>query len=151
MSVENGVLSRAWYLAGPMSGIPHENIPAFRRASENLRYMGYKIVSPVELDDTESTKKVLADPTGKLVVGDITGETWGDFLARDVKLIADSVGGLIFLPGWHKSRGARLEAFIGILCGHSFGQYWERDETDECGVKTLSSQQVLMEVYNATS
>ena len=42
---------------------------------------------------------------------------------RDVKLVADHVQGVVFLPGWHKSRGARLEAFVALLCGHAFAEY----------------------------
>ncbi len=150
MSVENGVLSHAWYLAGPMTGYEKFNFPLFYRAAKNLRYIGYNIISPAELDQ-ESTvaEKAMASESGDLTDAGIE-ETWGDLLSRDVKIIADKVGGIIFLPDWPKSRGARLEAFVGILCGHSFGQYWEKEETNECGIKTLPAQQVLMEIYNAT-
>lgn len=96
-----------WYLSGGMSGYPDNNFPVFREATNRLRSMGYSIVSPAELDEQES----------------IVGKTWGDFLARDVKIVADEVTGIVFLPGWEKSRGARLEAFVGVLCGHVFGAY----------------------------
>ena len=44
-----------------------------------------------------------------------------DFLwPATVKLIADQVQGIIFLPNWQKSRGARLEAFVGLLQGKDF-------------------------------
>ena len=90
----------------------------------------------------------MASPDGAMGSGSTVKKTWGDFLSRDVKLIADTVGGIIFLPNWEQSRGARLEAFVGILCRHLFAQYWE--DGDECGLKTLSSQQVLSEIYNAS-
>ena len=152
MSQENGVLAHAWYLAGPMTNIPQFNFPLFFRAAKKLRYIGYAIVSPAELDDEEDKGAAMASPDGAMGSG--TGQsstvkkTWGDFLSRDVKLIADSVGGIIFLPNWQQSRGARLEAFVGILCGHVFAAYWE--DGDECGLKMLRPQQVLMEIYNAT-
>jgi hypothetical protein len=52
-----------------------------------------------------------------------TTETWGDFLARDVKLIADELEGVILLPDWHKSRGARLETFVAIGCKYPVYTY----------------------------
>ncbi len=112
-----------YYLAGPMTGIPQFNFPAFMAATDQLRSDGYTIVSPAELDDDEDKGAALASTDGSMGSGTTTNKTWGDFLARDVKLIADECGGIIFLPGWHKSRGARLEAYVGLLCGVKFASY----------------------------
>lgn len=113
-----------YYLAGPMSGIPQFNFPAFDAAAADLRARGYTIVSPAELDDEETRVDALSSPDGKPTNRDkVNGHTWGDFLARDVKLIADQVQGIIFLPNWDKSRGARLEAFVGLLCSAKFALY----------------------------
>lgn len=117
-----------WYLAGPMSGIPQFNIPLFDKATAALRAGGLDVISPAELDNEETRAAALASPDGSPGSGTTNGETWGDFLARDVKLVADEVGGIIFLPGWHRSRGARLEAFVGLLCGHRFMQYMPNDD-----------------------
>ena len=109
-----------YYLAGPMSGIDKSNFPAFDAAATHLRSMGYEIVSPAELDDPDVRTQVLANlPTGK---------TWGDFLSRDVKVVADDCDGVIFLEGWHKSRGARLEAFVALLSGKKHFAYYSGDE-----------------------
>ena len=112
--------SAPYYLAGPMSGIPQFNFPLFYSAAATLRAAGYTIISPAELDDAEDKGAAMASPDGSMAT--IT-KTWGDFLARDVKIVADQVQGIIFLPGWSKSRGAKLEAFTGLLCGHTFGLY----------------------------
>ena len=64
MSQENGGHRPAWYLAGPMTGIPQFNFPLFFRATEKLRYIGYEIVSPAELD----AAKVYPALTGNLIV-----------------------------------------------------------------------------------
>lgn len=108
------------YLSGPMSNVAHFNIPAFDSAAAALRGMGYDIVSPAELDDPETRRKSLESPDG---APDKVGRTWGECLARDVKVVADEVQGVIFLPDWHTSRGARLEAFVALLCGHQFYAY----------------------------
>lgn len=111
-----------YYLAGPMSGLPQHNVPMFEWAAEYLRDKGYDIVSPAELDGSKFRDIVMQDETGEDTnVGagkTIEGNTWGDLLARDVKLIADECGGIILLPGWQKSKGARLEAFVALQCGH---------------------------------
>ena len=113
-----------WYIAGPMSGLPQFNIPMFDRVAAELREAGWMIVSPAELDSPLMRKLALASEDGDAaMMTEQAGETWGDVLARDVKVISDQVGGIILLPGWAGSRGARLEAFVGTLTGKAFLEY----------------------------
>jgi hypothetical protein len=107
------------YVAGPMTGIPQFNYPAFIKAAEYLRSLGLDVVSPAELDDPEDKAAALASSDGNMLqYSDGTGKTWGDFLARDVKLLADDgIEAVVVLPGWDRSRGARLETFVAALCG----------------------------------
>lgn len=101
------------YIAGPMSGLPQHNFPAFDAAAADLRSRGFEVISPAELDDPEDRVKALASPDGSLG-NDRFDKTWGDFLARDVKLLADdNIEAIFVLPGWMDSRGARLETFVG--------------------------------------
>jgi hypothetical protein len=119
-----------FYIAGPMTNIPQFNIPMFDRAAAKLRMMGYDIVSPAELDSPEMRAIALQSPDGKMGPHEkMAGETWADVLARDVKVITDQVdGGVIVLPGWYKSRGARLEVFVSLLNGkHKYGCYAEEN------------------------
>lgn len=97
-----------------MSGIPKFNIPAFDKAASKLRADGHIVFSPAELDDPETRAVALASPDGN---DHVNGQSWGDFLARDVKLIADTaVEAIVVLPGWVLSRGAKLEVWTGLLC-----------------------------------
>jgi hypothetical protein len=116
-------ISEKVYLAGPMTDIPQCNFPAFMAAAFKLRAAGIDVVSPAELDNENTKKAALSSVDGSMGSGSPNGETWGDFLARDVKLIADTVTGIAFLDGWQRSRGAKLEATVGLLCNHSFYQY----------------------------
>jgi hypothetical protein len=131
---------RPYYLAGPMSGYAQFNFPLFIEATAKLRAGGFKVVSPAELDAQHGMdKEAMASTDGD--ASKLT-QTWGDLLARDVKIVADTVQGIIFLPNWSKSRGARLEAFTGHLCGHKFGMYtgtnplvvWIKDEDVMAGI-----------------
>lgn len=106
-----------------MSGIPQFNYPAFHEAAKCLRAEGYEVISPAELDDDETVKQAMQSKTGKAGTGTVNGETWGDFLMRDVKIVADLADGVILLPNWETSRGARLEAFVAINCEKPLFEY----------------------------
>lgn len=112
-------LVKKLYTAGPMTGIPKFNFPAFLAAAEDLRKRGYEIISPAEMDLKDVGTSALASPDGKLTKDGKTtdGYTFGDFLARDVKIIADQVDGVVCLPGWDSSKGARLEVFVALISG----------------------------------
>lgn len=113
-----------YYLAGPMTGLPQSNFPMFDRVAAVLRYDGFTIVSPAELDDPEVRTAALANRPI------ITNHTWGDFLSRDVKVLADGgIGGIVFLPDWEKSNGAKLEATVGLLKRFVFRRWDEEMQT----------------------
>lgn len=113
-----------WYLAGPMTGIPQFNFPAFAEATATLRHQGFEILSPAEQDSPAVQAAALASPDGRLAHGEkIAGETWGDILSKDVKLVADKVIGLIYLPGWENSSGALLETTVAFLTKKAFRVY----------------------------
>jgi hypothetical protein len=111
------------YISGPMSGLPNFNIKAFDALAVRLRNLGHEVVSPAELDDPAFRSACMAtegriDELRALCErDDIEPATWGDLLARDVKLLADDgVRGIVVLDGWERSRGALLELFVGRLC-----------------------------------
>lgn len=102
------------YLAGPMSNLPAFNFPAFHAATADLRGKGWDVVSPAE-EDLKSSVGTIAESSAAGDPDELP-ETWGEILARDVKLIADGgIEAIVFLPNWNKSRGARLEATVGLL------------------------------------
>lgn len=93
------------YLSGPMSGIENFNFAAFASAAEYLRGKGYYVVSPAEADEED----------GGVVDGKAT-MSWGDYIRRDIQLLLD-VDGVVTLPGWRNSRGARLETYVARELG----------------------------------
>lgn len=114
------------YLAGPMSGLPQFNFPAFDAATKRLRELGWEIISPAEIDDEEDAGVARSSKDGD---PKSANRTWGSFLARDVRIIADEgVQAIVFLPGWTDSRGARLEATVGMLQKGFLFYNWQADE-----------------------
>lgn len=105
------------YLGGPMSGVPQFNLPAFDAAEADLLGRGLDVVPPADLHDPDVRPLALASPDGD--VSKLPKKmTWGAFLANDVRLIADGgIEAIVVLSGWTGSRGARLETFVGRLCG----------------------------------
>lgn len=99
-----------------MTNIPHFNFPEFDRVSAFLRKRGYTVVSPAELDSPEDRARAMASLDGNPIQYTY-GKTHADFLARDLKIIADQVDAIYVLPGWERSVGARVETFIGFCYG----------------------------------
>lgn len=125
-------MSKVLYVAGPMTGVPHFNFPLFDTVSASLRLDGFTIISPAETDHERTRAAAMESLTGSIAdLASVEGaESWGDCLARDVKMLADGaeqsdysllkIDGIAFLPNWEKSRGARLEAFVGLLTGKEY-------------------------------
>jgi len=112
------------YIAGPMTGIPAFNFPAFLAEAEAIRAIEtheeiglIEVVCPAELDNPEDRERAMASLDGGVIHYE-SGKTWGDFLARDIKLLTDGgFDAVVVLPNWHTSRGARLETFVAYLNG----------------------------------
>lgn len=101
------------YIAGPMRGYPELNFPAFRQATEALRKDGFEVVSPHEIDEAE----------GLVVEAGREDEILADFdleaaLRRDLQEVL-AADGIVLLPGWWASQGARLEACVALTSGRA--------------------------------
>lgn len=134
------------YLAGPMTGYPQFNFPLFDKATDHLRAAGFEVVSPAE----EDRKRGLEDEVTNSKDGDASklSKTWGEILAYDVQLIADTgIEGIVFLPGWEKSKGARLEAFVALQSAKIFS-FFAHDGRD--GLIQLHPMDVLAAVYRGS-
>lgn len=113
-----------WYTAGPMTGKPFFNYPAFREMAAALRKRGKTVISPVELDTPEIAAHAEVSPDGCLeALRKDTGETFGTILARDIILVADKVDAIAVMNGWRSSKGTKLELFVAYLCGKPVFRY----------------------------
>jgi hypothetical protein len=85
------------YVAGPMSGLPELNFPAFHAAAAKLRAQGFDVVNPAEIN---------SDPAAK----------WEDCMRADIRELV-TCDGIALLPGWGRSRGALLEHYLARRLG----------------------------------
>lgn len=100
------------YIGGPMTRIPQFNVPAFLNAQKHLISKGRDAVLPVDMDIPSERRKLLASPDG---LGPAP-RTWAQLLSEDLMLIGDTgVEGIVVLPGWQNSKGAKLETYFGRL------------------------------------
>lgn len=77
------------YVAGPMTGLPEYNFPAFHAKAAELRAKGWHVENPAE--NTEPPCK-----------------SWGGYMRNALRqmLTCDAI---YLLPGWSESRGASIE------------------------------------------
>jgi hypothetical protein len=87
-----------YYIAGPMTGIPKYNFPAFDAALEVLGNEGIKCVSPHTIDHGETDEN-----RGQL--------PYQVYLRAGFKLLLEC-DGIILLRGWMNSKGTRHELHI---------------------------------------
>ncbi|HIE6232341.1 TPA: DUF4406 domain-containing protein [Pseudomonas aeruginosa] len=85
------------YLAGPMTGLPEHNFPAFHAEAARLRSLGYQVENPAEH-------------------GEIPGFEWADYLRLDLQKLL-TCQAIALLPGWTTSRGALLERYVAFQLG----------------------------------
>lgn len=85
------------YLAGPMSGLPDLNFPAFHAEAARLRGLGHVVINPAEIN---------ADPSAE----------WAACMRADIAQLV-TCDGIALLEGWQRSRGATLEHHIASAIG----------------------------------
>ena len=78
------------YICGPITGLPGYNYPAFNSAAAELRALGWSVVNPAE------NEPPCPDPT------------WDDWMHISLQQVR-AASLLALLPGWERSKGARLE------------------------------------------
>lgn len=95
------------YCAGPMRGLPEYNYPAFRELKAQLIIMGHLPISPVDRDKE----------TGFNEHSDIPDQGFmRKALEWDLQQVCRA-DGVVVLPGWRKSKGARAEVATARAIG----------------------------------
>lgn len=77
------------YLAGPMTGYPEFNYPAFHAAATKLRELGHFVCNPAELNPSD--------------------RTYRQVLSNDLIWILSHAEAIVYLDGWEASKGCAVE------------------------------------------
>lgn len=93
------------YLAGPMSGLPELNFPAFHSAAAVLRGEGRTVFNPAELG--------------------LEADDYRKALTACLAWICAEAEAMAVLPGWENSRGARAEVATAKALGIKVFRYGE--------------------------
>lgn len=97
------------YISGPMTGLPAFNYPAFFMAADIVRARGYEPINPADCAPE--------------------GWTWEQYMRRALRMLADA-DAVWMLPGWQRSKGARLEFLVarelGLPISHISQEYLQK-------------------------
>lgn len=106
------------YLAGPMSGMPNFNAPAFAASAAKLRRWGHEVFSPAEHDQaTDGSDFHDKYPDGDTQRAVSNGFSLRGALKADLDWICDHAEAIYMMRGWENSKGARTEHALAVALG----------------------------------
>lgn len=114
------------YISGPITGIPSNNIHAFREAEEKIRSMGMNPIVPHDFFEGVDTQDFV----------------WEDYMKKCIKELMNC-DAVVTIEGWNDSRGAQIEVDLArklgfevlpLVCAHKLA-----DEMHRAAESTLIS------------
>lgn len=104
--------SKCVYVAGPMTGYPEHNRPAFAAETARLRALGHRVLSPAEKMGSADVEAAIARGAQHLGCDD-----YQRFMRDDLLWIVTECDAISLLPGWERSRGATVERAVAEVIG----------------------------------
>jgi len=108
------------YIAGPMSGIPEFNFPAFYDAAESWHRIGWKVFNPANKEGetlSEESRK-----NGDPIQAQKDGFNFREVFMWDVDKVVHS-DAIYMLRGWENSPGARAEHAVAVAVKRHYPEY----------------------------
>lgn len=112
---------RKIYIAGPMSGIPGFNFPAFFAAEKYLTGQGWAVFNPAK-KDLEATLDSESVETGDALKAIKSGFDFREAFLWDVSKVIEG-DGIFMLKDWENSPGARGEHAVAVAMKRHYPQY----------------------------
>lgn len=81
------------YIAGKMTGEPLLNYPLFNLTASALRAQGHEVTNPAENPEPPC-------------------KSWHGYMRTSIPQVMAGIDGIVCLPGWEESKGARLEVHV---------------------------------------
>lgn len=110
------------YIAGPMSGYPEFNFPAFYRAAEKFKHLGYNVFNPANKSNEEAVVEHSSFGEGdgtKLIA---SGWSFREAYKWDTDRVIEA-DAIYMLKGWEASPGARGEHAVAIAMKSKHPEY----------------------------
>jgi hypothetical protein len=112
---------KAVYVAGPMTGYPEFNFPAFFAAQKKLEAQGWKVWNPAD-KDSEANLDPEAVKTGNDKLAMEKGFDFRDAFGWECDKVVNG-DGIYMLKGWEASPGARAEHAIASVMKIKYPEY----------------------------
>lgn len=114
-------MAKSIYIAGPMSGYPEFNFPAFFAAAERFADEGWDVYNPAAKDEEGRLDKE-AFETGDAAKAIDKGFDFREAYLWDIDCVikADAI---YMLPGWEASPGARGEHAVAVAMKRHYPEY----------------------------
>lgn len=107
------------YIAGPMTGYPAYNWPAFEAAARMMRARGWEVINPTEIDEKLGHVVVTRNEFGDVVSTHTTALfDYEIILAEDMRQCR-ACDAIFLLPGWNHSPGALRELAAYLSTGRT--------------------------------
>lgn len=104
------------YIAGPMTGYPLWNFPAFDEAERHLRDLGWEVLNPAAI-----SRQLGFDEHAGI---EPTPEYMDKAMRSDIEAIL-SADAVFLLKDWQKSKGARAEQALAEWRGLRMISFWQ--------------------------
>lgn len=126
------------YIAGPMSGIPDFNFPAFYNAAAILEAKGWTVFNPAnkEGETLSEASKVNGDP----MQAKVDGFNFRSVYLWDIEKVIES-DAIYMLPGWERSPGACGEHAVAVAMTRHYPEY--QIIYDAQSVKTITKKTAI--------
>lgn len=119
-----GQVNPIYYVAGPMTGLPDNNYPAFNAVAKILCEQGYSVLNPVS-------------NAADLPSGMSQEQIWQWFMRKAIRQLSHA-DRIMLLPGWENSKGACVEFGLAQSLGLRI-EFWQSPE--EKVARAVTSQE----------
>jgi hypothetical protein len=116
------IVTKAIYIAGPMTGYPEFNFPAFFTAEEKLTKEGYKVFNPADKKQEKELEDNGSYATGDAALAISQGFDFRKAYMWDLEKVVKG-NGIYMLNGWEQSPGARGEHAAAVAMKKHYPNY----------------------------
>lgn len=110
------------YIAGPMTGYPEFNFPAFKRAAEKYHHLGWTVFNPADKSSEEAVvaHSSFGEGDGAALVA--SGWSFREAYKWDTDRVI-AADAIYMLKGWEASPGARGEHAVAMAMKSKYPEY----------------------------